>query len=219
MYSNKKRESIPRDDHQSSSRQPPQAISTSSRPPRRIYARPAMASVNTTHLSNRPPSPPATAYFSGFGDEDAPASMQQEPTAQPDAQAHFAYSTTLRRHQVDSAGYAMTPIRPDFLAGGFTNLVGRAQRAWEHWREGGTEALIENGWGESEPVKGVEPPKEGRSGQFSSWTVEVGTHIITHGIGLKSHSGYYCTFSNIPSVWFTVLSNPRPARRIWVQRT
>ena len=221
MYSDKKREYISRDDNQSPNHQPPQAVSTSSRPPRRIYARPSMASVNTAHpiSPNRPSSPPATAYFSGFGDEDVPASVQREPTAQPDAQAHFAYSTTLRRHHVDSAGYAATPIRPDFLADRFTNLVRIAQRSWEHWREGGTEALIQNGWGERESVKEVEPPKEGRSAQFSSWTVEVGIYITEHGIVLKSYSGYYCTFSNIPSAWFIVISDPNSARRIWVQRT
>lgn len=126
-----------------------------------------------TPVPNRAPSPPATAYFSGFGNEDVPASMQGEPTARPDAQAHFAYSTTLRRHQVDANGHAATPIRPDFLAGGLTGVVGRAQRAWEHWKEGGTEALIENGWGEREPVKETESRKEGLSGQFSTWSIEV----------------------------------------------
>ncbi|KAI0314585.1 Ca-transporting ATPase [Amylostereum chailletii] len=40
---------------------------------------------------NRPSSPPASAYFSKFvGDE--------QPQASADAPAHFAYSTTLRRH-------------------------------------------------------------------------------------------------------------------------
>jgi P-type Ca2+ transporter type 2C len=174
MYPDKKHDSISRGDA-SSSHQQPQAISTSSRPPRRIYARPAMASVNTTnpYSPNRPPSPPATAYFSGFGNEDAPASMQREPTAQPDAQAHFAYSTTLRRHQVDSAGYAVTPMRPDFWADGFTNLVTKAQRAWDGFRGDGREGLLENGYGERDPTKDAEPPKEGRSGQFSSWSIEV----------------------------------------------
>lgn len=46
-------------------------------------------------LVTRSPSPPASAYFS-----DLP--LSEEPTAFKDATAHFAYSTTLRRHTSDS---------------------------------------------------------------------------------------------------------------------
>jgi P-type Ca2+ transporter type 2C len=181
MYPDKKRTSLSKDERSSNPHQSPQAISSSSRAPRRIYARPAMAYVNTNNpyipAQQRPPSPPATAYFSGFQNENegqAPAAgMQREPTAHTDAQAHFAYSTTLRRHQVDSAGYAATPIRPDFLADGFTTLLGKAQRAWDNWKSGGKDALLENGWGEREPTTEAEPPREGKSGQFASWSIEV----------------------------------------------
>ncbi|EJD08323.1 Ca-transporting ATPase [Fomitiporia mediterranea MF3/22] len=44
-----------------------------------------------TH-QQRDASPPASAYFSGF------SGSEQQPTASEDASAHFAYSTTLRRH-------------------------------------------------------------------------------------------------------------------------
>ena len=136
-----------------------------------------MANVNTNHpylpAFQRPPSPPATAYFSGFQNENDGQGVQREPTAHTDAQAHFAYSTTLRRHQVDSAGYAATPMRPDFLADGFTALLGKAHRAWDNWKTGGTETLLENGWGERDQVAEAGPPKEGKSGQFASWSVEV----------------------------------------------
>jgi Ca2+-transporting ATPase len=181
MYPDKKRTSLSRDERSSEPHQPPQAISSSSRAPRRIYARPAMTYVNTNNpylpVHQRPPSPPATAYFSGFQNEnesqDAALGMQREPTAHTDAQAHFAYSTTLRRHQVDSAGYAATPIRPDFLADGFTTLLGKAQRAWDNWRSGGEDELLESGWGEREPATEEEHPREGKSGQFASWSIEV----------------------------------------------
>lgn len=42
----------------------------------------------------RQPSPPASAYFSGF-------TGIEEPRATKDADAHFAYSTTLRRHNTE----------------------------------------------------------------------------------------------------------------------
>jgi P-type Ca2+ transporter type 2C len=181
MYPDKKRTSLSGDERSSNPHQPPQAVSSSSRAPRRIYARPAMAYANTNNpylpARQRSPSPPATAYFSGFQNDnedlDPAADMQREPTAHTDAQAHFAYSTTLRRHHVDSAGYAATPIRPDFLADGFTTLLGKAQRTWDNWRSGGNDALLENGWAEREPTTEAEPPREGKSGQFASWSVEV----------------------------------------------
>ncbi|KAI5117984.1 hypothetical protein M0805_009201 [Coniferiporia weirii] len=47
-------------------------------------------------FSQRDPSPPASAYFTGYAESE-------EPTASKDAGAHFAYSTTLRRHNAESA--------------------------------------------------------------------------------------------------------------------
>ena len=44
----------------------------------------------------RTESPPASAYFSEFAGDD----HELQPTT-PDASAHFAYSTTLRRHHTD----------------------------------------------------------------------------------------------------------------------
>lgn len=43
--------------------------------------------------SGRPASPPASAYFPSFPDDP-----YGRPVAAPDAESHFAYSTTLRRH-------------------------------------------------------------------------------------------------------------------------
>ncbi|CAG8553750.1 3977_t:CDS:1, partial [Acaulospora colombiana] len=118
------------------------------------------------HTSNpyqRSPSPPATAYFSGFQTESEALrpDLQREPIAHTDAQAHFAYSTTLRRHQVDSSGHAVTPIRPEFFTASVTTLWGRIQRAWDIWRRDGKDALIESGWGGQIPTEEPEPPKEG----------------------------------------------------------
>lgn len=44
--------------------------------------------------NQRQPSPPASAYFSGF-------TGVEEPTQDKDVGAHFAYSTTLRRHNTE----------------------------------------------------------------------------------------------------------------------
>ncbi|KAI0302439.1 calcium-transporting ATPase [Multifurca ochricompacta] len=49
------------------------------------------------HYPPRADSPPASAYFSPFVG-DGNDSMEMQPT--PGAQAHFAYSTTLRRHSI-----------------------------------------------------------------------------------------------------------------------
>src|SRR6266545_4020497 len=71
---------------------PPIASSTSSS---YRFANPRSAS----RQYPRSPSPPASAYFPLVaGDE------HQRFQATPDAEAHFAYSTTLRRHHVDGTG-------------------------------------------------------------------------------------------------------------------
>ena len=46
--------------------------------------------------SRRPQSPPASAYFPLF-----PEDPDGRPVASPGAQAHFSYSTTLRRHHAE----------------------------------------------------------------------------------------------------------------------
>ncbi|TFK50739.1 Ca-transporting ATPase [Heliocybe sulcata] len=49
--------------------------------------------------AQRSPSPPASAYFSNFGPDH-----DHEPEPTPDANNHFAYSTTLRRHHTEPFG-------------------------------------------------------------------------------------------------------------------
>lgn len=67
------------------------ASSSASASARRVYAR------SPTYPPMRSSSPPASAYFSQFtGDHHG----EPVPTT-PDASAHFAYSTTLRRHHVE----------------------------------------------------------------------------------------------------------------------
>lgn len=169
MYVDKKRGSISKDDRPAS--QTPAAASTSTFYTRRSSARPTMAHINTNNLYNNTnsPSPPATAYFSGFSEDP---NARHEPTANPDAQAHFAYSTTLRRHHVDHAGHA-TPIRTDFFPDGLKNLTYQVTRMWDNWRAGGQEYLLENGWGEQDASRPSHTPKDGVSAQYASWSAEV----------------------------------------------
>lgn len=69
-------------------------------------------------ITPRPDSPPASAYFSGF------SGPHHEPLATPDAPAHFAYSTTLRRHHVE------TPITPELpMLGPLQPLVASVEEA------------------------------------------------------------------------------------------
>ncbi|KAF7290048.1 Ca-transporting ATPase [Mycena chlorophos] len=63
----------------------------------------AASSSSTAYSAYDPPrsaSPPASAYFPEFSDANGPNSRIR-PTG--DAQPHFAYSTTLRRHHVDES--------------------------------------------------------------------------------------------------------------------
>src|SRR5258705_13788874 len=53
---------------------------------------------SATGYRQRTPSPPASAYFPLLQDNEHPRFQ-----ATPGADAHFAYSTTLRRHHVDGA--------------------------------------------------------------------------------------------------------------------
>lgn len=57
------------------------------------------------HYPPRSESPPASAYFPLLSGGDQNAGLR--PT--PDAEAHFSYSTTLRRHQTESAAALASP--------------------------------------------------------------------------------------------------------------
>jgi Ca2+-transporting ATPase len=192
MYTDKKRSSVSTEEdiYRQSQHQPPQAISTSSYAPRRANARPTMAYVNTSNHHNNPyapvarqPSPPATAYFSGFSNE---TQREQEPTPHADAQAHFAYSTTLRRHHVDSTGHAIsTPISPSFFADRFNSLMTRTTRVWDGLTSNVREPLLEDGERERNASREARPAKEGKSGQFASWSAEVRSTSLLEPFHLK----------------------------------
>lgn len=80
----------------------------------------------------RSPSPPASAYFPSVSlDQD------REPEPTPDAEQHFAYSTTLRRHQPEgSLSLLQNPTAAGFrdmaTEWGNEGAVGLWQKVWGH---------------------------------------------------------------------------------------
>ncbi|KIP09057.1 hypothetical protein PHLGIDRAFT_68280 [Phlebiopsis gigantea 11061_1 CR5-6] len=88
-------------------------------------------------------SPPASAYFTHYANDD---SHVLEPTI-PDASSHFAYSTTLRRHPDGPLGFPQTPrssglanfddIRSVVAEEGPGGLFQRAVRAFRPYLPGG----------------------------------------------------------------------------------
>lgn len=92
-------------------------------------------------------SPPASAYFTHFSNDD---SHVLEPTI-PDASSHFAYSTTLRRHHPEGPlGFPQTPrsaglpnfdeIRNVVAEEGPSGLLQRTIRAFRSYLPGGEDS-------------------------------------------------------------------------------
>lgn len=127
---------------------------------------------NSVPAQPRPESPPASAYFSGF------AGPHDEPLPTPDASAHFAYSTTLRRHNVEAA--ASSEQREGF--GSLQPLVSRVQEAggWimnlaDGVRGGRSrEDTVENGWGD--PSHSHRPHRETPAAKYAHLPVEHAIH-------------------------------------------
>lgn len=121
---------------------------------------------NSVPIQPRPESPPASSYFSGF------AGPHDEPLPTPDAQAHFAYSTTLRRHNVDAVA------SPEF--GAWQPLVSRVEEAGGWLRRvandvrGEREDALENGW--IEPAQPHRPQQETPSVKYAHLPVESALH-------------------------------------------
>lgn len=146
------------------------ASSASSSPyPSRLSKRPHLSYVNTSYgyspVAQREPSPPASTYFANFPtDPDSHA----DPVPLANAQEHFAYSTTLRRHHIEDP--LTTPIRRGEFAEGFNAFTYRLRRLWDQWKFRGRDPGLENGLGGPGPP---EPPKEGVSVVFASRSIEV----------------------------------------------
>ena len=134
------------------------------------YSRQPMSRTNGTYTSvqnhPRPESPPASAYFSGF------AGPHDEPTPTADAPAHFAYSTTLRRHSVEAVApqrHSFGPLRP------FVSTVAEVGGWLQGWADGVKGGLtrdnsLENGWGD--PSQAHQPQRETPSAKYAHVSVE-----------------------------------------------
>ena len=91
---------------------PPAASFTATSSSSSSFARHHTVNIRAATLPppGRSDSPPASAYFSNFAQDDAYA---PRPTA--DASAHFAYSTTLRRHHPEGPlAFPQSPPGPTF---------------------------------------------------------------------------------------------------------
>ncbi|KAL0955624.1 hypothetical protein HGRIS_001857 [Hohenbuehelia grisea] len=112
----------------------------------------------------RSPSPPASSYFPLLSAGD---NAHLQPTA--DAESHFAYSTTLRRHRADS-----TLATPADIA---SAVEAEATSLWKRaltWITGNPPSaqyeMVENG--RASPSKGREPPRDTVSARFAHSSIE-----------------------------------------------
>nr|VWO94970.1 Calcium-transporting ATPase (EC [Ganoderma boninense] len=121
----------------------------------------------------RSESPPASAYFSHFAGQD----HELQPTT-PDAQAHFAYSTTLRRHTLEGPlGIPSTPLRSSLPSiGELKNAmeVEGVRGVWER-TVGRLFAALSGHRDQHEflPTHRAEVKKESASARFAHSSIEV----------------------------------------------
>lgn len=118
----------------------------------------------------RSPSPPASAYFPLFQDDVHPRFQ-----ATPDADAHFAYSTTLRRHHVDGAALST----PKGLAAAVNAEASSLWTRMINFISGRTTndyQPLENG-SDTPPVHRRVGPEGTLSAKFAHCSVEVCTQI------------------------------------------
>ncbi|KAF9463547.1 Ca-transporting ATPase [Collybia nuda] len=137
---------------------------------RTFSAIPLGSSTSSTHRhmyhnpNQRSPSPPASAYFPLLS---ADHSARLRPTA--DAEAHFAYSTTLRRHQSEASALASPAHLASAVNAEATSLWSRAVGAITGQRQDDYGGGMENGR-TSPPQRGE--PRETASARFAHFSVE-----------------------------------------------
>lgn len=120
----------------------------------------------------RSPSPPASAYFPLLS---ADTNTRLRPT--PNAEAHFAYSTTLRRHQSEGAAALASPA--EFAAAvnaEATSLWTRAVNTITG-RESNDYQPAGNGR-ETPPVMQEGQAKDTASAKFAHYTIEVRVKVL-----------------------------------------
>lgn len=111
----------------------------------------------------RSPSPPASSYFPLLSNTDA------EPQPLRDAEAHFAYSTTLRRHQPENA--LTSPAEIAFMVNAEASSLWQKAVSVVTGRPLSQEPNLENGHAFTEGLKEERP--DTISARFAHYTVEV----------------------------------------------
>jgi P-type Ca2+ transporter type 2C len=142
--------------------------------PLMIDSRRAMASTSSSAFSRSPfghsfypvplrgDAPPASSYFPTLCEEE-----HSEPQPTPEAQAHFAYSTTLRRHRrEDSFGKMGVREADTDVQSLWTKAIG-----YITGQEGERYERLENG--HAEPPSTYEERRNTFSARFAHSTVEV----------------------------------------------
>ncbi|PIL33698.1 transporter [Ganoderma sinense ZZ0214-1] len=133
----------------------------------------------------RSESPPASAYFSHFAGQD----HELHPTT-PDAHAHFAYSTTLRRHTLEGSS---TPLRSSVPSMGELKSAMETEGVRGVWERTGGRLLAAFTGGKDKheqlPTHREEGKKESLSARFAHCSIEdtishFGTSA-THGLPLR----------------------------------
>lgn len=113
---------------------------------------------NTNSGANqRSDSPPASTYFSGF------SGPHYEPLPTPDALAHFAYSTTLRRHHVETS---ITPDMP--ILGPLQPIVASVEEAGGWFKKFGIGTSRSH-----DELLPAPPPRLTPAAKYAHLTVEV----------------------------------------------
>ncbi|KAJ7072897.1 Ca-transporting ATPase [Mycena amicta] len=116
------------------------------------------------HDPQRSASPPASTYFPQLSADGANARLR--PTA--DAESHFAYSTTLRRHHVD--GLPLSPT--DFASAVNTEASNLWTRAVNVVTGRSADVDLEEGRGGRETPQPKPEPKDTMSARFAHSSVE-----------------------------------------------
>ncbi|KAI1790315.1 calcium-transporting ATPase [Ganoderma leucocontextum] len=149
------------------------------------YAANSRAPVYAQHRNE---SPPASAYFSHFPGND----HELQPTT-PDAHAHFAYSTTLRRHTLEGPlGMPSTPVRNTVPSIGELKAVMETEGVKGVWERTGGRLLAAFSGGEQYerlPTHREEGERESASARFAHCSIQdtlshFGTSA-THGLPLR----------------------------------
>jgi P-type Ca2+ transporter type 2C len=157
MYPDKKRSSYPSSN--------PVATSTTSSS---VYSRqqPISRSYSPVRAAEqfRTDSPPASAYFSSFTNQGHGIHGQAIPSA--DADSHFAYSTTLRRHHTEGMG-VFPPANSYGYNSGEMNLLSRALRAFGITTQGATTR------NDRTTSQSTEPLEDTPASKFAGLSIEV----------------------------------------------